>query len=190
MLSQILEFIIDSVSGFLVFLLLARFHFQWLRVSFRNQFGEFILALTNWIVFPARRVIPGLAGFDLPTFLVAWLIQVATLGVIYLLRGYDFTAAPGPAIAILFALALIDLVRFSLYILIFALIVQAVLSWTNPQSPMSYTFDAMVRPFLRPIRRFVPPISNIDLSPLVLLIALQVVLIPLAYGRAMVAGLF
>ena len=190
MVSQIIEFLIDSVSGFLVFLLLARFHFQWLRVSFRNQFGEFIIALTNWIVMPARRVIPGLAGLDLPTLLVAWIVQTATLAIVYMLRGYDFAAAPGPAVAVLFGLALIDLLRFSVYFLIFALIVQAVLSWTNPHSPIGSTFDAMVRPFLRPIRRFVPPISNIDLSPLVLLVLLQVLLIPLSYGRALVAGLF
>ena len=89
MVAQILEFLIDSIAGFLVFLLLARFHFQWLRVSFRNQFGEFIIALTNWIVMPARRMIPGLAGFDLPTLLVAWVIQTATLAIIYMLKGYD-----------------------------------------------------------------------------------------------------
>ena len=95
-----------------------------------------------------------------------------------------------PDVAVLAGLALVDLLRFSLYILIFALIVQAVLSWTNPYSPMASMFDAMMRPFLRPIRRFVPPISNIDLSPLVLLVLLQVLLIPLAYGRVLVAGLF
>lgn len=189
MVAQILEFLIDSVSGFIVFLLLARFHFQWMRVSFRNQFGGFIIALTNWIVMPARRVIPGLAGFDLPTLLVAWILQAATLAVVYMLRGYDLSAAPGPVAAVLFALALIDLFRFSLFILIFALIVQAVLSWTNPHSPIGSVFDVMVRPFLRPIRRFVPPISNIDLSPLVLLVLLQVLLIPLSYGRTLVAGM-
>ena len=188
MVAQILEFLVDSASGFLVFLLLARFHFQWLRVSFRNQLGEFVIALTNWIVMPARRVIPGVAGFDMPTLLVAWVLQAATLAVVYMLRGYDFGNASGAVVAVLFGLALVDLVRFSLYLLIFALIVQAVLSWTNPDSPIGSTFDAMVRPFLRPIRRFVPPISNIDLSPLVLLVLLQVILIPLAYARTLVAG--
>jgi YggT family protein len=187
MLTQILEFLVDSISGFLVFLLLARFHFQWLRVSFRNQFGEFIIALTNWIVLPARRLIPSAAGFDLPTLLVAWLVQTATLVIVYLIRGSDFSALAS-SIGVLLGLALFDLLRFSVYILIFALIVQAVLSWTNPYSPIGATFDAMVRPFLRPLRRFVPPISNIDLTPLVLLVLLQVLLIPLAYGRALVAG--
>lgn len=188
MLAQILEFLVDTISGFLVFLLLARFHFQWLRVSFRTQFGEFILALTSWIVMPARRILPAIAGFDVPTLAVAWLVQTATLVIVYMLRGSDF-AVLLPSLGVLFALALVDLLRFSLYILIFALIVQAVLSWTSPHSPMGATFDAMVRPFLRPIRRMVPPISNIDLSPLVLLVIVQVLLIPLAYGRALVAGM-
>jgi YggT family protein len=67
---------------------------------------------------------------------------------------------------------------------------QMILSWTNPHSPFSAIFDAMARPFLRPIRRFVPPIANFDLSPLVLVVVLQVLLIPLAYGRAMFAGIF
>lgn len=189
MVSQILEFLIDSIAGFLVFLLLARFHFQWLRVSFRNQIGEFVIALTNWLVMPARRVIPGLAGFDLPTLLLAGIAQTASLAAIHVLRGHDFQGAPGAIIGILFGLALCDLLRFSLYLLIVALIVQAVLSWTSPSAPLGSFFDTLVRPFLRPIRRRVPLVANIDLSPLVLLILLQVLLIPLAYGRAQVAGL-
>ena len=190
MLGQILEFLIDSVTGFFIFLLLARFHFQWLRVPFRNQAGGFIIGLTNWMVMPARRLIPTVAGLDLPTFLLAWVAQVATLALILMLRGTDFSGAPGLAAAVLSGLALLDLLRFSLYLLIFALVMQAVLSWTNPHSPLGGIFDAMVAPFLRPIRRFVPPISNIDLSPLVLLVIVQVLLIPLAYGRAQVTGLF
>jgi YggT family protein len=186
MLSQILEFLIDTIAGFFVTLLLARFHLQWLRVSFRNQIGQFIIALTNWIVLPARRILPGAAGFDLPTLVVAWLLQAATLAVVLMLRGADFSTNLGGAAAVLFALAAIDLLRLSIYILIFALIVQAVLSWTNPDSPMGSTFDVMVRPFLRPLRRVIPPVSNIDLTPLVLLVLLQVLLIPIAYLRAQV----
>jgi YggT family protein len=63
-----------------------------------------------------------------------------------------------------------------------------VLSWVNPYSPVAPIVDAMTRPFLRPLRRFVPPLANVDLSPLVLLILLQVLLIPLAHLRALAGG--
>ena len=76
MLQQIASFLVDVVVGFFVYLLLARFLFQWLRVPFRNVLGEFIIAGTNWMVLPARRVIPGLFGLDMASLVCAWLIQV------------------------------------------------------------------------------------------------------------------
>ncbi|MEO8717095.1 MAG: YggT family protein, partial [Burkholderiales bacterium] len=87
---------------------------------------------------------------------------------------------------LVFVASAFDLVRYSLYILIFAVVVQAVLSWVNPGSPVQYLFDAMTRPFLRPIRRFVPLLGNIDLSPLVLLVILQIALIALVHLRTAV----
>jgi len=190
MLGQIASFLVDVVAGFFVYLLLARFLFQWLRVPFRNALGEFIIAGTNWLVVPARRVIPSLAGLDLASLLLAWLLQALLLYVLYLIAGLDFSSAPGIAAGVLAGLALLDLVRCTLYILVFALIVQAVLSWVNPHSPVGPLFDALTRPFLRPIRRFVPPLGNVDLSPLVLIVVLQVLLIPLAHLRGLAGGLF
>jgi len=190
MLGQIASFLVDVVAGFFVYLLLARFLFQWLRVPFRNVLGEFIIAGTNWMVLPARRVIPSLAGLDLASLLLAWLLQMLGLYVIYLIKGIDFSSAPGIGAGVLALLALLDLVRFTLYVLVFALIVQAVLSWVNPHSPVGPLFDAMTRPFLRPIRRFVPPLGNVDLSPLVLIVLLQVLLIPLAELSRLASGLF
>jgi YggT family protein len=185
--SQIGQLLIDAVAGLFVFLLLARFHFQWLRVSFRNQLGAFVIALTNWIVMPARKVIPALAGLDLASLVAAWLLQAIALYLTLLIIGREPGSPEG--FALLAGIAVLDLLRYSLYILIFALIVQAVLSWVNPYSPIGPMFDAVTRPFLRPIRRVVPPVANIDLSPLVLIILLQVVLIPLAYARAAVGGI-
>ena len=190
MLQQIASFLVDAVAGFFVYLLLARFLFQWLRVPFRNVLGEFIIAVTSWAVVPARRVIPSLAGFDLASLLLAWLLQALALFAIYTINGWDFGSAPGIAAGILAGLALLDLIRFAIYIFVFALIVQAVLSWVNPDSPVAPLFSALTRPFLRPIRRVVPPLANVDLSPLVLIVLLQVLLIPLTYFRGMVAGLF
>ena len=183
MLSEIAQLLVDIVASFFVYLLLARFHFQWLHVPFRNPIGTFIIALTDWIVRPARRIIPGLAGLDLATLLCAWLLQMLALWALVSLKSTDAAAAASGALPLLAMLAVFDLVRYSLYILIFALLVQVVLSWLNPYSPVAPIFNAMTRPFLAPIRRFVPPVANIDLSPLVLLVVLQVVLIALAHLR-------
>ena len=190
MLFQIASLVVDFIGGFFVLMFLLRFHFQWLRVPFRNVMGEFIIAGTNWMVLPARRVIPSVAGLDLASLLLAWLLQVLLLYVLYLIAGIDFSSAPGIGVAARAGLALIDMVRFTLYILIFGLIVQAVLSWVNPHSPVGPLFDALTRPFLRPIRRFVPPLGNVDLSPLVLIVLLQVLFIPLAELRRLASGLF
>ena len=183
MLGQIAIFLVDTVVTFIVFLLLARFIFQWLRVPFRNPAGEFLLATTSWIVAPARRVIPGMAGLDLATLLLAWLLQFLGL---WLQAGI---AGAEPSVLALAAVAVVDLVRYGVYILVFAVIVQAVLSWVNPYTPVAPAFDALTRPFLRPLRRFVPPIANVDLTPLIALVALQVLLIPLAHLRLLAAGL-
>jgi YggT family protein len=171
---QILVYLVDTVFGFFVLLLLARFHFQWLRVPFRNPVGEFVLATTSWMVMPARRLIPSLAGLDLATLILAWLVEAAALWVKAAIVG----AEPSPLF--LAAFAALALLRYSLYILMFAVIVQVVFSWINPYAPMAPVFDAITRPFLRPIRRIVPPIGNVDLTPLVLVVLLQVALIALA----------
>ena len=174
MFSQIAVFLVDTVVAFFVFLLLARFHFQWLRVPFRNPVGQFVLATTNWMVVPARRVVPGLAGLDLGTLILAWLIQALGLWLKLLLVGAE------PALGMLAMVAALDLLRYSIYILMVALIVQAVMSWVNPYTPLAPVFDAATRPFLGPLRRFVPPLGGVDITPLVLLVLLQIVLFILA----------
>ena len=179
MLVQIGQFLVDVVASCFVFILLARFHFQWLRVPFRNPIGEFMIAVTNWIVLPARRVVPPLAGLDLATLLAAWLLQALALTLLIAMAG-------GAGSTLVFVASAFDLVRYSLYILVFAVVVQAVLSWVNPRSPALYLFDAMTRLFLRPIRRVVPLLGNVDLSPLVLLVLLQIALIALEHLRTAV----
>ena len=183
MFAQIATFLIDTIVSFLVFLLLARFHFQWLRVPFRNPVGEFLLATTNWAVMPARRIIPGLAGLDLATLLLAWGLQAAGLWAQAAIAGAE------PSALAIVAIAAVDLLRYSIYILVFAVFVQVAISWINPDAPLGPLFDMVTRPFLRPVRRYVPPVGRVDLSPLVLLVILYVLLIPLAHLRMAAAGL-
>jgi YggT family protein len=189
MFSQIAEMLIDSICAFFVFLTLARFHMQWLRVPFRNQLGQFVVATTNWCVQPARRVVPALAGLDLASLVAAWLLQALGLFLIGAVRGASLGAQPALALVALLAVALVDLLRYSLYILSFAVVVQAVLSWVNPYTALGPIFDALTRPFLRPLQRRLPVVANVDLSPLVLLVLLQVLLIPVWYLRALAGAI-
>lgn len=177
MFGQIGAYLVDTLFGFFVLMLLARFHFQWLRVPFRNPVGEFVLATTSWMVMPVRRFIPSLAGLDTASLLLAWVVQALCLWALASMKGID------PAPLELIGIAALDLLRYSLYILVFAVIVQAVFSWINPYAPMAPVFNAMTAPFLRPLRRFIPPVGGIDLTPLVLLVIVQILLIILANAR-------
>jgi YggT family protein len=190
MLTQIASLVVDFVGGFFVLMFLLRFYFQWLRVPFRNQLGEFVVATTNWMVKPARRIIPSLLGLDLASLLCAWILQAALLALLLVIAGRDLSSAPGMAAAMLFAVALVDLLQLSVKILLFVVILQAALSWINPDNPLQYVLDAITRPMLRPIRRFLPPIANVDLSPLLLMLLLFVLLVPIAELRQLAGGLF
>jgi YggT family protein len=190
MLSQIGTLLIDSLGSLFVYVLLLRFHMQWLRAPFRNPIGEFVAALTNWLVVPVRRVVPGLFGLDLATLFLAWLAQALVMALLMSLRGYAFASAPGTAFLVLAAISAIELARMSVSLLIGAAILQAVLSFVGPHSPLAPVLDMLTRRFYAPFRRFIPPIGSIDLSPLFLVIAAQIVIIMLEWLRRLVASPF
>ena len=190
MLSQILKFLLDTVFGFFVFVLLARFYLQLLRAPFRNPLGQFVTAVSNWLVLPIRRLVPGMFGLDLASLLLAWLVEALHLFLLYLLAGPGYAGSAGAVAGMLFSLALLELLRYSLYLLIGVVLIQAVISWINPYAPLAPLFNALAAPFLRPFRRLIPPIGNVDLSPLFVLLAAQLLLIPLDYLSRAVTLLF
>ena len=173
-----------------MFLLLLRFYMQWLRAPFRNPVGEFVTVLTNWLVLPARRLIPAMLGLDLATLLAAWLAEGLRWVLILWLKGISFTGAPGIAAAAIAALAAVELLRLSLYLLMGVVLIQVVLSWVNPYTPFAPIFDALTRPFYRIFRRFIPPIGGIDLVPLVVIVITQVLLIAVGSLTQSVSRLF
>lgn len=185
MLTNLLLLILEAVTGFFVFLLLIRFYMQWLRVSFRNQLGQFVVTVTDWLVRPARQIVPGLFGLDMPSLAGALVLHSSYLTIAFWLKRFSFGAHAGIAIPVILAVALLELMRFSVFLIIGIVLVSAVLSWVNPHAPLAPMFNSLARPFLRPFRRMIPPIANVDLSPLVLLLLLQVVLMLLAWLRTL-----
>jgi YggT family protein len=182
MLANALNFLIQTILGLFTIALLVRFYMQWARAPQRNAVSDFVNALTNFAVLPARRLIPGLWGLDLPTLVVAWLVQVLEIALVLALTGFAVFADPGQSLVAIALLAVVALLRLSLYVAIAVLIVQAVLSWVNPYSPVAALANALTRPFLRPVQRIVPTIANVDLSPLVVIVICQLILmLPVAY---------
>src|SRR5437867_13315659 len=104
MFSQIADLLIVNAFGLFVYALLLRFYMHPLRAPFRNPAGQLVTAPTNWIVLPARRVIPGLMGFDLATFLLAWLPQAFILTLLLCLRVANLALAPRTATGLRFGL--------------------------------------------------------------------------------------
>ena len=191
MLSNALIFLVDTAAGLFTVALLLRFYLQWARAPYRNPLSEFLAALTDFMVRPARRVVPGLWGLDIATLLLAWLLQVVQLFIVLQLKGYQFGAEPGTAIAALLLLAAVMLIKLMLYIVMAAVIVQALLTWINPYSPVMPLLNSLARPFLRVFRRFVPPIGNVDLSPLFVVVACQLLLmLPVAWLEVTLMRLF
>ena len=190
MLSQALRFLLDTAFGLLTYAFLLRFTMQWLRVPFRNPLGQAVMALTDWAVKPVRRVVPGYKGLDGSTLLLAWVAQFAWLYAVGLLAGPGIFQ--GTTVLTFALLACVLLVKASLWLLIIVVIAQAILSWTAPDGPFAGVLNALTFRFLAPIRRRVPPLGGtLDLSPLILIVLIQLLLmLPVQWLEGAVVTLF
>ena len=136
MLSDALIFLISTACGLFAVTLLLRFYLQWARAGYRNPVSQFVNALTDFMVRPARRVIPGLWGLDLASPILAWLIQFAALMLIAQIKGVGPGSDMDAGLLVLALLAVIMLVKLGLYMVMIVVIVQALLSLINPYSPL------------------------------------------------------
>lgn len=176
MIDQALKFLLDVAFGLITYSLLARFLMQLLRAPFRNPMGQAVIALTDWIVKPLRKVLPGYRGIDWASLVGAFAFQLAWLFALYALFGRGF-ALTGAGIAYVLASALLGLFEATLWILIVVVLAQAILSWVAPDGPLAGLLNAMTFPFLRPLRRLIPPLGGtLDLTPLILIVILQLIL--------------
>ena len=172
-------FVLDALISLFVLAALVRFWMQAFRAPTRNNIAQFTMALTDFAVKPLRRVVPGLLNLDWASLIVAWLAElVLQVLLVLLFRG----ALPGEALPVVLFISLVKLVRLSIYVFMGAIIIQAVLSWVVPNHPSEPFFRAMTRPFLQPFQRAIPPIGGVDITPLLALIAFQLVLmLPVAW---------
>ncbi len=162
---SIVTLIIDTVASVLAGVLLLRFWMQAIRVRPPSSVAQFTFQLSDWLVRPLRRIVPGVGGYDWASLLGAFLIVLLATSV------WMATGLPFPTILLM---ALQRFLQWIIYGFMALLIIEAVFSWINPHAPLAPFVRALNEPLLRPLRRVVPLVGSLDLSVLVALILLQV----------------
>ena len=181
MIANALLFLLQTLLGLFTLAVLLRFYLQLTGAPFQNPASQAIVALTNFAVKPLRRFIPSWRKLDLSTLLLAYFSQFLLQLGIQWLRDFPLLIAGQAVWGVLLGLALIGVIKLSIYIFLFAVFMQAILSWINPYSPMSSVLDALTRPILNPLRRRIPMAGGVDLTPLVVFICAQLLFILLIW---------
>jgi len=169
-----LYFVVSSVLSFVVYAFLLRLLLQLVRADFRNPLSRAVLALTNWLVMPLRRVIPSIGRFDTASLFALLIVQYGVTLVLHRL----FAGGQPFAYADLAIVALIQLVITILWFYIIIIFINALLSFIAPgtYSPAVAILSALCDPLLAPLRRILPVVGGLDFSPLVAIVALRALL--------------
>jgi YggT family protein len=180
MLVQALVFVLDAIFHLFILAILVRFWMQVVGAPARNPIAQFSMALTDFIVKPLRRVIPGVFRLDVASLVAALALEFLLQFVIYLLVGGQLD---NPSVfGLLLFLAFVKLIRLSVYVFIAAIFIDALLSLFSPHHPIRPFFTGLSRPVLRPFQRAVPPIGGVDVTPMLALLVLYLILmLPVAW---------
>lgn len=165
LLLNILQYIIDTAATVVGGVLLLRFWMQAIRVRPPSSVAQFTFTLTDWLVKPLRRIMPGIGGYDWASLVGAFLIVFLASCLLFAV-GYD--------VQMVLLHALVRFLNWIIYGFMALLIIEAVFSWINPNAPLAPFVHALNEPLLRPVRRVVPPLGGLDLSVLVVLVLLQI----------------
>ncbi len=163
-------FLVHTLFGLYILIVMLRFLFQWVRADFYNPLAQFLVKATNPPLVPLRRIIPGFMGVDMAAVILAYLITIAKIALVNTLSYGSI-----PAIAGLSIMAFADLLSLLLNIFLFAILIQVILSWVSPHTsnPITSMLYSLTEPILGRARRIIPPISGLDLSPILAMIFLQ-----------------
>ena len=163
-----LIFLVKTLFGLYIAIVMIRFLLQWARADFYNPISQFVVKVTSPVLRPMRKVIPGYGGLDLSALVLAWLLKAAELALLSMLLGLG----RNPLAALIWAIP--ALVGLMISIFLFGILIRVILSWVNPDpyNPAVALLNRITDPIMVPAQRLVPPIGGIDLSPMVAMIGL------------------
>jgi YggT family protein len=181
-LSEISGYLIQTFLSLYLLAMLLRFLLQVVKADFYNPISQFMVKVTNPLVLPLRKVIPGYGGLDIATLLLTLVLQGAGIVAIMLLNGLGL---PNPLLLIIWAA--LGVLGLLVKIYFFALLAMIILSWIAPGSrhPAIFLLHQITEPIMAPVRKMMPSMGGLDFSPILVFILINVIQIAL---RHMAAG--
>lgn len=166
-----IHFLIDVVFDLFLIVVILRLWMQAARVDYYNPMSQFVVKVTNPLVVPLRTILPSKGKWDLACLALAFLVAIAKI--LLLTKGL-LGLIPSVSDLLLMSVALV--ISQFLSVLFWLVLIMALMSWfTQGYHPIMAMLQQLTQPFLAPIRRIIPPIGGLDLSVLVLVIAIQFV---------------
>jgi YggT family protein len=167
---EAINFLLDFAFKALLMLLVLRVWMQLVRADFYNPLSQFIVKVTNPLVIPLRRIIPGFGGVDVPTLLLAFAVATLKFILMPLLNGGDVN------VILALYLGFIFLIKESGMLLFMLMLITALMSWVvQGYNPTQAILHQLTEPFLKPIRRIIPSFGGLDLSILIAFLLLNVI---------------
>lgn len=165
-----LLFLVQTVFNLYILIVMLRIILQWVGARFTNPISQLVIKLTNPVVTPLRKLIPSFKGIDIASFLVLLILEFIKLSLIIFLKAGIMAGFFG-----LVVMAFADILDTILDVFFFAILVNIILSWVTPTAhgPISEILYQITEPLLRPFRQFIPTIAGFDISPIPVLIILQ-----------------
>ena len=165
-------FLISTLFGMYILAVMLRLILQMVRADFYNPVSRFIIKITNPPLKPLRRFIPGFAGIDMASVFVMMVLQMLEFFIITSIRNF-----PTPDILGLALYAFVELISLGFYVFLFSIFILAILSWVNPgqHNPINTLLSQITEPVLRPARKILPPMSGMDLSPMLAMMGLWLI---------------
>ncbi len=173
MLSTALHFLLSTIFNLLTMLFLLRFFLQLFKAPFNNPLSYMVVSLTDFAVKPARKIIPSWGKIDLSTLFLALITQLLLQLCLLWLRDLPISLVGNTIWVSLIGMSVLGVFRTVLDVFFYAILLQVILSWVNPQSPISSVLNSLTKPVLAPIQRFLPSAGGMDFSPVVALILIQ-----------------
>ena len=168
-----IQYLLVTIFDLYVMVIIFRFLLQLFRADFYNPLSQFIVKATNPLLVPMRKVLPGVGGLDIASLVFAYLVVLLKLLVLYAL------SSAGVSVAQILVIGMADLLSQVVSLLFWLVLIRAVVSWINPglNNPFILVIFQVTEPIMAPVRRLIPPMGGLDLSPIILILGLQFLLV-------------